>query len=318
MPLVIAGTLGRRELQPLTPAAHGESIRAQCGVRPSGSWRSPGFAVLGTRTGRSGAPAVADFQVFVTAGTTVEQVVPNGGTADREPPELQGGSHRRQRRRRGGDGPSPLHAAGRASLRAGRAGRRRSRALRQRTSPSARRAHDRDRPVTAVERVGWDIVADRAGSYVLRAEITQTSVIRPRPLEQHGLGDHRGQRTVGGRHARRCVRGRCQSSRLRSRRPVRSSRATVRVTAGGAPIRPTAVACAGTIGTRRSGGAASATSGSRNMPLPPSEERKGEDAPRGGLLHRARDDGSRSASRRSSAELGEHRGERLPAPVHRS
>ncbi len=40
----------------------------------------------------------------------------------------------------------------------------------------------------------WDIVANRAGSYVLRAEIPQTSVSDPDAIEQHGLCDRSCQR----------------------------------------------------------------------------------------------------------------------------
>ena len=198
------------------------------------------------------APSNANFLVFVTAGTTVEQVIPNGGTSDVRGLNFRagvivdndGGGEASARvrftlpegLRFGSDGPDPSESctatAGTADC---------DTRLTIGTDPSRR---------TAVW--VWDVVADRAGSYLLRAEITQTSVSDP------DLSSNTASGTVvvvtappvGGSPATVSV----GAVKLTPARPRAGSAVTasVRVTAGGAPVRPTRVTCSGTVGGAKS------------------------------------------------------------------
>ena len=221
-------------------------------------------AAIATTLGASSAPAtptIADFLVFVTAGTTVEQVIPNGGTSDVRSLNFKagvivdndGGEEATatvrftlpEGLRFGSDAPDPSESCT-ATARTADCDTR----LTIGTDPSRRSVAWR-----------WDIVADRAGSYVLRAEITQTSVSDP------DLSSNRASGTVvvvtappgGGSPATVSV----GAVKLTPAKPRAGSRVTasVRVTAGGAAVRPTRVACSGTIGGAKSGATPRAASG---------------------------------------------------------
>jgi hypothetical protein len=76
--------------------------------------------------------------------------------------------------------------------------------------------------------------------------------------------------------------------------------ASVRVTAGGAPVRPTGIACAGTIGTAKLKGTGKATSGSATCSYRPPKSAKGKTL-RGTVSFRAR---GTKFTRKFSARLG--------------
>ena len=225
-------------------------------LRRRASWVLAGTAIaavattLGTASAPA-APASANFLVFVTAGTTVEQVIPNGGTSDLRSLNFKagvivdndGGEEASatvrftlpEGLRFGSDAPGPPEFCTATASTADCDTR-----LTIGTDPSRR---------TAVW--VWDVVADRAGSYVLRAEITQTSVSDP------DLSSNTASGTVVVVAAPPAAAARATVSvgavKLTPARPKAGSAVTasVRVTAGGAAIRPTRVACSGTVGGAR-------------------------------------------------------------------
>ena len=257
-----------------------------------------GFALLGSAPA-AGAPANANFLVFVTAGTTVEQVVPNGGTATVNGLSFKagaivdndGGEEATARLRYtlpdglrfGRDAPDSSESCSATPSSADC-----STGLTIGTDPSRRSVGWR-----------WDVVADRAGSYVVRAEITQTSVTDP------DLSSNTASATIvvtqpsGGDTPAVAS---ASAAEVSPAKPKAGSavRATVRVTAGGAAIRPTAVACAGTIGNTKIRGAARATSGAATCLYRPPKSAKGRTL-RGAVSLTAR--GTRF-TKRFAAKLG--------------
>lgn len=94
--------------------------------------------------------------------------------------------------------------------------------------------------------IGWDVVADRPGSYVLRAEIVETT-----PPPDPNPSDNSASATVILTEDLEMDTGFVTTSsvRLTPSRPRAGSvvAATVRVTASDGQVRPTRIACAGTI-----------------------------------------------------------------------
>ncbi len=251
-------------------------------LRRRASWVLAGTAIaavatlLGTASAPA-APASANFLVFVTAGTTVEQVIPNGGASDLTSLSFKagvivdndGGEEASatvrftlpEGLRFGSDAPGPPEFCTATASTADCDTR-----LTIGTDPSRR---------TAVW--VWDVVADRAGSYVLRAEITQTSVSDP------DLSSNRASGTVvvvaappgGGSPAATVSVG---DVKLTPARPKAGSAVTagVRVTAGGAAIRPARVACSGTVGGARSRATPRAASGAATCVYRPPANARGK------------------------------------------
>lgn len=221
-------------------------------------------AVIATTLGAASAPAApanADFLVFVTAGTAVEQVIPNGGSAgvtslnfkagviiDNDGGEEATATVRftlPEGLRFGSDAPDPSESCT-ATVRTADC----NTLLTIGTDPSRRSVAWR-----------WDIVADRGGSYVLGAEITQTSVSDP------DLSSNRSSATVvvtappaGDKPATVSA----SPVRLAPTKPRAGSKvaATVRVTLGGTPVRPTLVTCSGSTGGAKSAATPRAVLGS--------------------------------------------------------
>ena len=257
-----------------------------------------GLAVLGT-VPAAAAPAAADFQVFVTAGDTVEQVVPNGGATTVNSLSFKAGAIVDN------DGGEEASARLRYTLPDGlRFGR---------DAPDASESCTVTASVAECQTgvtIGtdpsrrsngwvWDIVADRAGSYVLRAEVTQTSVFDP------DLSSNTAAATVvvsepsaGDTPAALSA----SAVRLSPAKPKAGSAfgATVRVSASGSPIRPTGVACAGTIGHVKVGGAPKAALGTAACLYRPPKTARGKTL-RGTISFTAR---STRFTKRFAAKLG--------------
>jgi hypothetical protein len=230
-------------------------------MRHLGRWIAAIVGVVALGTAPAAArPAAADFQVFVTAGSPVDQVIPNGGYLRNQEPELQGRSDRRQQRgeeatasvrftlpeglRFGTDVPDPTESCigtettGECQT-----------PLTIGTDPQRRSVGWR-----------WDIVADRPGSYVLRAEVIQTSVSDP------DLSSNMASVTVvvseptGGTTPAAVSAGAVKLSPAKPKAGTAVA-ASVPVTAGGGPVRPTGIACAATLGSAKLKGTGKTASG---------------------------------------------------------
>jgi hypothetical protein len=147
--------------------------------------------------------------------------------------------------------------------------------------------------------IGWDVVADRPGTYVLRADIVETSTADPNPSNNSAsvtvvvveapTGGDRVSVSAG-------------AAKLSPAKPKAGSRvtATVRVTANGSPVRPSRVACAGTIGRARLAGAPRAVSGAAACTYRTPRSARGKTL-RGKISFTAR---GRSFAKRFSVRLG--------------
>ena len=254
-----------------------------------------GLLALGTAPAAA-APATADFQVFVTAGTTVEQVVPNGGATAVNSlgfkagaiVDNNGGDEATARLRFtlpdglrfGRDAPDPTESCiGTASTAECQT------PLTIGTDPSRRSTG-----------WAWDIVADRAGRYVLQAEITQTSGPDP------DLSSNTASATVVVTEQTSPATVTASTVKLTPAKPKAGLlvSATVRVTADGTPLRPIGIACAGTIGSAKLKGAGKAGSGTATCAYRTPRSAKGKRL-RGTLTFSA--SGTR-VLRRFSAKLG--------------
>lgn len=127
----------------------------------------------------------------------------------------------------------------------------------------------------------WDVVADRPGVY----EITASA----EPTEPGGGGG--GGATVS-----------ASVAKLSPAKPRAGSTvaATVRVTDGGAPVRPTAIACTGTIGSAKIKGTGKAASGTASCVYRTPKAAKGKTL-KGTVSFTAR---GRKFTKRFSARLG--------------
>jgi hypothetical protein len=250
-------------------------------------------------------PAAADFLVFIAAGTAVDQVIPNGGTAEVRSLNFKagaivdndGGEEATARirftlpegLRFGTDAPDASESCtGTASTADCQT------LLTVGTDPSRRS-------------VGWiwDIVADRVGSYVLRAEIIQTSVFDPDLSSNMAsatvvVSEASGGGSGGGGGGATAVSA--TAVKLTPSKPKAGAVvvATVRVTAGGAPVKPSAIACSGTIGSAKLKGTAKAASGSATCVYRTPKAAKGKTL-RGAVSFAAR---GTKFTKRFSAKLG--------------
>lgn len=113
----------------------------------------------------------------------------------------------------------------------------------------------------------WDVVADRAGSYILRAEVVQTSVFDPdfssntasvTVVVSEGSGG-----AGGGSSAGATTTVSTSTVKLSPAKPTAGPlvTASVRVTADGSPVRPAGVACSGTLGGAKVKGTPKAAAG---------------------------------------------------------
>ncbi len=192
------------------------------------------------------APAAADFVVFISTGVGAGQLYADGATVDigrltfraGALVDNDGGEEATARfrftlpdgLRYGADGPDPSESCT-ATAATGECGT----GLLIGTDPSRRSALWL-----------WDVVADVPGRYVLRAEIVQTSVSDPVPA------NNAASITVvvtasGGGGAATVSASTIRTTPAKPKAGAAVS-ATVRVTAGSAPVRPTGVTCTGSVG----------------------------------------------------------------------
>jgi hypothetical protein len=245
-------------------------------------------------------PTVADFLVFVSVGAGVEQVIPNGGTVTVTGLEFKvgltldndGGEEATARARFtlptglrfGRDAPDPTERCVLADLTAEC-----DSGLTVGTDPSRR---------TNVW--VWDAVAERAGSYMVRAEVVQTSVADP------DLTSNSASATIVVRDApSEGVEGAAitvSRARVTPAKPKAGARvsATVRVRAGGTAVRPTAIVCTGTAGSTKVKGIPKAALGSASCAYRPPLSAEGKTL-RGAVAFSAR--GTRF-TKRFTARLG--------------
>ena len=114
--------------------------------------------------------------------------------------------------------------------------------------------------------LGLDVVADAPGSYTLRAQIVESSTLRPgcgQQLDDHYRGCHASTAPPPPPPPPPPAKATARAVKLLPAKPKAGSlvSATVRVTAGGAPIRPTGVSCTGTLAGGKLKGTPKATSG---------------------------------------------------------
>lgn len=109
---------------------------------------------------------------------------------------------------------------------------------------------------------GWDVVAARTGRYVLRAEIVSASEPDPEPSNDTAsvtvvVAETAPPPTPGGGVS-------VGAARLSPAKPKAGSTvvASVRMTAGSTPVRPSAITCAGTAGATKLAGVGRAGNGS--------------------------------------------------------
>jgi hypothetical protein len=203
--------------------------------------------VLGASTSTA-APRAADFQVFVSAGANAPQVIANGGTVTVSALTFKvglvvdnnGGEEATARARFalpeglrfGRDVPDPTEGCNLsgqvAECRTG---------LTVGTDPSRR---------TGVW--VWDAVADRAGSYTVRAEVLETSVADPDASSNAASATIVVREAAPGGGSGAVV---ATAVRLAPAKPRAGSvvTATARVSQDDAPITPSGVACLGRIGS---------------------------------------------------------------------
>lgn len=151
----------------------------------------------------------------------------------------------------------------------------------------------------------WDVVADRPGVYEITASVEPTE---PDPDLSNNTDTFRFevvQPTSGGGGTGGGGGGATVSAsvvKLSPAKPKASSTvaATVRVTAGGAPVRPTGIACAGTIGSAKVKGTGKAASGTATCLYRTQRSAKGKTL-RGTISFSAR---GTKFTKRFSARLG--------------
>jgi hypothetical protein len=157
-------------------------------------------------------------------------------------------------------------------------------------------------PITGRTGVGWawQIVAERVGSYVLRAELVETSAPDAEPSNNTAsvtvvVAEAAPPSTPGGDAS-------VGAARLSPAKPKAGSTvvASVRMTAGGSPVRPSAITCSGTAGATKLKGVGRAGNGSATCTFKTPKSAKGK-LLRGAVSFTA--DGARY-TRRFSARLG--------------
>jgi hypothetical protein len=151
----------------------------------------------------------------------------------------------------------------------------------------------------------WDVVAARTGSYPYKAAIVEASEPDPDPTNNATsitivVTAPAGGGGTGGGGGTAAVSA--SAVKLTPARPKAGSAvvATVRVTAGGTPVTPTGLRCAGTVGATQLTGKGKATSGAAACVYRTTRSAKGKTL-RGTISFRAR---GTKFTRRFSAKLG--------------
>jgi len=152
---------------------------------------------------------------------------------------------------------------------------------------------------------GWDLVAAAPGSYVLTAELVQSTDVDP------DLSNNRATVTVvasapqppgGGGGGGGSASVSASAVKLSPAKPKAGSRlvASVRVTRGGSPVKPTGIACAAALGKAKIRGGAKSSSGVASCLFKTPKAGKGKTL-LGSVSFRA---GGRSFTKRFSTKLG--------------
>lgn len=145
----------------------------------------------------------------------------------------------------------------------------------------------------------WDVVAAQTGSYTLRAEIVSSSTSDPDPSNNTATLTVVLAEPTGGAGSGAAV----SASRvsLSPTKPKAGSAVTasVRVLAGGVPVRPTRVRCSGTVGGTRLAGTPRAATGRATCVYRPRASARGTTL-RGTIALRV---GTTNATRRFSIRL---------------
>jgi hypothetical protein len=152
--------------------------------------------------------------------------------------------------------------------------------------------------------IGWDVVAERTGTYVLRADIVETTTADPNPSDNSSsvtvvVTEAPGGGRPGGGSGAAVSAGAVKLVPAKPRAGSAVS-ATVRVTAGGSPLRPSRVSCAGRIGSAKLAGKPRAASGTAKCSYRTPRSARGKML-RGTVSFTAR---GRSFAKRFSVRLG--------------
>ena len=154
-------------------------------------------------------------------------------------------------------------------------------------------------PTTSNWGIGWDVVADQPGSYLVRAEITAASTVDPVLTNNSASVTVVVRPSTGGGGTVTVSAG---AARVSPAKPKAGGvvSATVRVTANGAPVRPTGLACKATIGSRKLTGTKKAALGSAKCTYRTPKSAKGKTL-RGSISFTAR---GKKFTKRFSKKLG--------------
>lgn len=245
------------------------------------------------------APAAADFVVFISTGVGAGQLYADGATVDvgrlafraGALVDNDGGEEATARfrftlpdgLRYGADGPDPSESCTAAAV----------------TTECGTSLLIGTDPSRRSQLWLWDVAADRPGRYMLRAEIVQTSVSDPVPANNAASITVVVTESGGGGGSLTMSASTVRTTPAKPKAGAAVS-ATVRVTAGGAPVRPTGVACAGSVGGGKLRGAPRSGSGSATCVYLPPKSARGK-VLRGTISFTAR---STKFTRRFSTKLG--------------
>lgn len=124
----------------------------------------------------------------------------------------------------------------------------------------------------------WDVIANGQGSYVLRAEITQTSVVDPDITSNTASATVVVSVPTAPNPAPNPAAVSASSVKLAPAKPKAGATvsASVRLTAGGAAVRPSRVTCTGSIASVKIKGTARAAAGSATCRYLPPRSAKGK------------------------------------------
>jgi hypothetical protein len=219
-------------------------------------------------------PTAADFIVLVTAGPTRQaRAIPNNGTANVGSLSFRagaiidndGGEEATARLRFvladdlrfGSDAPDPTESC----------------TTDGRTAECQTPLLIGTEPASRTSGWDWDVIAAQPGSYVLRAELTQTSVLDPNVANNSASAT-----VVVNLAAPPTAAVSASSVRLTPAKPRAGTvvTATVRVSVGGEAVRPSAVACSGAIGSVQQRGAPRAGMGTARCSYRPPRSAKGK------------------------------------------
>lgn len=228
-----------------------------------------GLALVATTSMAGAAPTAVDLQIDIVAGTSLRgaRFVPNGGSATLAGPTFWAGVELSLIT------PQPASARIRFELAEGlRWGRDEPDPTEQCTATPTTGVCQSPQlqPISGGTGSGWawEIIAARAGSYVLRAEILDASdtdpvesnntasvtIVVTEPSTGGGSGGGGGTATASVSAG---------AVKLSPAKPKAGSTlvASVRVTRGGAPVKPAGIACSATIGKTKVKGGAKSSSG---------------------------------------------------------